>query len=100
MAVTLSSQDRGEPIDEARPSPRSHALHVCGECRYAQLFAVQPRAVCTRDGSASKGMVLFAGQPACADMSPRAGEELVLSRCASGPEKMHPLFASTPARMH
>ena len=100
MAVTQSRQDQDDVIVVERVSARSNKLHVCAECEFAQLFAVQPRAVCTCEGSASKGMVLFAGQPACADMSPRAGEELVLSLCASGPEKMRPLFASTPARMH
>jgi len=100
MAVTLSTQDRDAPIDVARPSPRSQELHVCAECAYAQLFAAQPRAVCTCEGSASKGMVLFAGQPACADMSPRVGEEPVLSLCSSGLKKTRPLFASTQARMH
>jgi len=74
MAVTLSSQDRGEPIDVARLSSRSNKLHVCAECKYAQLFPVQTPVVCTCEGSASRGMVHFAGQPACADMSPRAGE--------------------------
>jgi len=43
MAVTPSKQDRDEPIDVARLSSRSNELHVCAECKYAQLFAVQPR---------------------------------------------------------
>jgi hypothetical protein len=79
MATTLIKQDRDESIDVGRLSTRSGDLHVCAECTYAQPFALQPRAVCTCEGSASAGKVLFAGQPACADMSPRAGEELGLS---------------------
>ena len=100
MAVTQSRQDQDDVIVVERVSARSNKLHVCAECEFAQLFAVQPRAVCTCPGSASVGKILFAGQPACADMSPRAGEELVLSTCSPGLKKMRTRFVSTPARMH
>ena len=100
MAVTLSTQDRDAPTDVARLSSRSNKLQVCAECAYAQLFAVQPRAVCTCEGSDSRGKILFTGQPARTDMSPRAGEELVLSLYSSGLKRARPLFASAPPRMH
>ena len=87
MATTLSTRRREEVVDVKRLSARSTKLHVCAECTYALLFAVQPRAVCTCRGSASAGRVLFAGQPARADMSPRDGRELVLAMSACGVKK-------------
>ena len=98
MAATLSMRFQSEQIDVERPSARSQKLHVCAECKYAQLFAVQPRAVCTCPGGASAGRVLFAGRPACADMSPREGEELVLSICASGVTATYARFIGTTSR--
>jgi len=95
MAATMRAQDGEELVDARRPSARSSELHVCAECSYAQLFAVQPRAVCTCQGSASVGKVLFAGQPACAMMSPRADADLVLS--IYGLPRMHTRFAGAPA---
>ncbi len=57
---------------------------ICAECRFAQLFAVQPRVLCTCRSSELAGKVLFAGQPACLDIAPRRNAEprdgLVLSR--------------------
>ena len=99
MAAALITHERDELIDVERRTTRSGDLHVCAECKYAQLFAVQPRAVCTYQGSASAGKVLFAGQPACADMSPREGEELVLSMCAPGLKKTRTRLVSGPARI-
>ena len=100
MTTTLSSRRQDQVIDAGRRSARSAKLHVCAECKYAQLFAVQPRAVCTRQGGAAAGKVLFAGQPACADMSPLDGRELVLSTSACGAKKSRPRFVSAPARIH
>ncbi len=57
---------------------------VCAECRYAQLFAVQPRAFCTRAGGALKGRALFAGQPGCAQFVPRSAQDLTLAWSAPG----------------
>jgi hypothetical protein len=51
----------------------SSKLFVCAECRHAQLFAVQPRALCTREGSPLACRVLFAGQPACPLLVLRSG---------------------------
>ena len=52
---------------------------TCAECASAQLYAVQPRALCTAAGSAFYGRVLFAGQPACAEMTARGNDDLSLS---------------------
>jgi len=100
MATTLIRQDRDELIDVGHLSTRSGDLHVCAECKYAQLFAVQPRAVCTCEGSALVGKVLFAGQPACADMSARGGEELVLALCTPGVKVTHARFGGAGSRAH
>ena len=97
MVTTLSKQDRDERVGAERLSARSSDLFVCAECRYAQLFAVQPRAVCTHQGSASAGRVLFAGQPACTDMSPRDGRELVLAMSAARDQKTRARFMSAPS---
>jgi len=99
MATKLSKQHGDELVHVERLSVRSGGLHVCAECKHAQLFAVQPRAVCTCQSSASAGKVLFAGQPACADMSPREGGELVLSMWASGLKKTRTRFVSAPSRI-
>lgn len=44
-----------------------HPWSACSACTYAQLFAVQPRALCVHPTAALKGRVLYAGQPACID---------------------------------
>ena len=59
-------------------------LFVCAECRHAQLFAVQPRALCTLLGTPLEGQVLFAGQPGCARMAPRRGADLMLAWTSPG----------------
>ena len=84
MATTTSTLHRDEVIERQRTSAPPTKLHVCAECRYALLFAVQPRALCTCQDAAAAGKILFAGQPACADMSLPGDEELVLSAFASG----------------
>ena len=56
-----------------RHEQAGHGRYVCAECRYAELLAVQPRAVCVNPAAAFKGRVLFTGQPACADFVPQRG---------------------------
>ncbi len=53
--------------------------YVCAECRYADLYALEPRAICTYPLSRFWGRELFAGQPACEDLSPRDGVDLLLA---------------------
>jgi hypothetical protein len=55
---------------------------VCSECRYAQLFAVQPRAVCTCPGAECEGRLIFSGQPGCDQLRPRHGDERTSAWCA------------------
>lgn len=67
----------------ARKDRPTH-LFVCAECHYAQLFAVQPRLLCTLRGAPTEGTVLFAGQPACGDMVLRGGDDAELAWCSPG----------------
>lgn len=67
----------------AGPVPPTQ-LFVCAECRHAQLFAVQPRAVCTLLGTPLVGRVVFAGQPGCAQLVPRRDADVILAWTAPG----------------
>jgi hypothetical protein len=55
---------------------------VCSECRHAQLYAVQPRAVCTCQGADLEGRLVFSGQPACEHVEPRRGDERTRAWCS------------------
>jgi hypothetical protein len=79
---TGSTQGQRSGAMEKRLPAKASRLFVCAECRYAQRFAVQPRALCTRRGAPLEGVVLFAGQPACAQIAPRKSVEPVLACCA------------------
>lgn len=59
---------------------------VCAECRYADLFAVQPRARCTHSEGSFSGLVLFAGQPSCADFAPIGVHD---TRLSAGTDTTH-----------
>ena len=56
----------------------AHRPCVCAECKYAQLFAVQPRALCQHPTAFLAGRVLFAGQPSCADFVALRGVDVRL----------------------
>ncbi len=51
---------------------------LCADCAYSQVYAIQPRALCTHPVSPNRGLTLSAGQPACADHVGRIGEDLTL----------------------
>jgi hypothetical protein len=55
---------------------------VCSECRHAQLYAVQPRAVCTCPAGEHEGRLVFSGQPACEHIQPRRGDDRTLAWCS------------------
>ena len=87
----------GRPaVVERLVQPRATAmpghLAVCLECRYAELFAVQPRARCTCADSDYAKQVVFAGRPACAKMMPRGDDDLTLAWCTPGPKRAHARF--------
>lgn len=67
----------------AGPVPPTE-LFLCADCRHAQLFAVQPRAVCTLVGAPLEGRVLFAGQPGCAQLTPLRGAVVMLAWTSPG----------------
>ena len=56
---------------------------VCIECRYAQVFAVQPRAVCIHTSAVRAGHILCAGEAACADFATRETNDLSMSAVAT-----------------
>lgn len=56
--------------------------HVCADCRFAQLFALQPRAVCTHADELRSGTVLPVTQHACRGFAPKGHADLTLS-CAA-----------------
>lgn len=85
-------------VERAR-SFSSH-LFLCAECAHAVIFAEQPRAQCTRPGGAFEGRVVFAGQPGCADASPRVDDDFALAWCTPGAKKMHSRFLNVPSRAH
>ena len=70
----------------------------CADCRYSEIFAEQPRALCTCEGSPFAGKAVFSGQPVCAGCVPRTGEELALAWCTPGLKIMHSRFLTIPPR--
>jgi hypothetical protein len=89
---------------EQPAEPRATALPghlaVCLECRYAELFAVQPRARCICPESDFAKQVVFAGRPACAQMMPREGDDLTLAWCTPGPKRAHTRFTRPRPPVH
>ncbi|GEM_PF-2856876 len=75
-------------------------LAVCLECTYAELFAEQPRARCTCAASVYAKQVVFAGQPACDQMTPRQEDDLTLAWCSPGLKTAHARFAQPRPRAH
>ena len=86
---------------DAAQSPHVARAHVvCADCRHAQLFTVQPRAVCTCHGAALEGQVVFSGQPACADVQPRPGDERTLAWCSLRSVSMRLRFAQVRPHLY
>ena len=75
----VAGADARRPEVGAAQDCRMARLFVCAECAFAQLFAVQPRAVCMQALSVFHGRVLFAGQPACAIFVRRDGADTSLA---------------------
>ena len=72
---------RSEVLLEAahRFEEAAHERCVCAGCKYAQLFAAQPRALCAHPTAVLRGSILFAGQPACADFVAQRGVDVRLA---------------------
>jgi hypothetical protein len=73
---------------------------VCAECRYAQLFAVQPRAVCTRRGAALEGCLVYSGRPACDYVQARRGDDRTLAWCSLRAASMRLHFAQVRPHLY
>jgi len=93
MTTLTSPLDTVEAIGRRLTPDAPTALVVCAECRFAQLYAVQPRAMCTCPGAAFRGRVVFSGQPACDDAQSRTGDDLTLAWCSRGPKAPTTRFA-------
>lgn len=92
MVRLTAARQQAVPVVGDLPSvARAHL--VCAECRYAELSAVQPRAVCTRRGSALEGCLVFSGQPACDHVRPRRGDDRTLAWCSLRAASMRLRFA-------
>jgi len=87
-----------DPLAEAAGARPSH-LAVCAECAYAELSAEQPRARCVCAESACAGQIVFAGQPACASLTPREVDDSTLAWCAPGLKKAHARIAEPRPRV-
>jgi hypothetical protein len=89
-------------VGSAEPQVAERSIHqpLCLECRYAELFAEQPRARCTCAESAYTKRVVFAGQPACAEMKPRGEDDLTLAWCSPGLKAAHARFVQPRPRVH
>lgn len=90
MTMRLEGGTRADPV--ARRFDHPNARFICAECRYAQLFAVQPRALCTCASSDLDGRVLFAGQPACSHLIPRKSSGPLMAWCSPGTKQMSHRF--------
>jgi len=73
---------------------------LCLECTYAELYAEQPRARCRCAESAYTKQVVFAGQPACAQMKPRGEDDLTLAWCSPGLKAAHARYVQPRPRAH
>jgi hypothetical protein len=80
--IRLSSGGGRAQARHAEGTFVARAHLVCSECRHAQLYAVQPRAVCTCPGAEREGRLVFSGQPACALVEPRRGDERTRAWCS------------------
>ena len=62
-----------------------HDGHRCGECRFAQVFAVQPRAVCVAGDIESTGKVMTVTRRACRHFAMRTEEDTVIAQSLARP---------------
>jgi len=85
-AVSMTRLVREPPAVPSR-------LFVCAECAHAQVFAVQPRALCTCEEAPCRGRVLFAGQPGCPQLVPRRGTDPIMAWCSPGTNQTNRRFA-------
>jgi hypothetical protein len=71
MDATPIEQDRDARPAVERMAARSSDLHVCAECRYAEMLGCRPRAYCGHAKGLRAGQGVFAGQLACGHFAAR-----------------------------
>ena len=59
--------------------------HVCGQCRYAQMFAVQPRAACAAGSAANAGQVMSVTRAACRHYAERPARDTAMAQSLAHP---------------
>ncbi len=91
---------RGLRASHGQAAVVARAHLVCSECRFAQLYAVQPRAVCTCPGAEREGEVVYSGQPACDRVEPRRGDERTLTWCSLRSASARLRFGRVPPHLY
>ncbi len=66
------------PLEDERFGSFRVPLCVCSDCRYADRFAIQPRAFCRKPDAPLRGSPLAASQPSCEHFAARTGPDLSL----------------------
>jgi len=59
--------------------------HQCGECQFAQLFALEGRAECVATGNEHLGQMRIMTSPACQRFVLRPAGEVVMARFVAAP---------------
>jgi len=90
----------GPPAKHGEETHVARAHLVCSECRHAQLYAVQPRAVCTCPGAEQEGVLVFSGQPACDHVEPRRGDERTRAWCSLRETSSHLRFGQVRPHLY
>jgi len=83
-------------LEGARTYEAAHQHgHVCGECRFAQVFAVQPRAACAASGIENAGRVVSVTRPACRHYVARPANDIVMAQFLAEPAAETKVGAAT-----
>jgi hypothetical protein len=98
--IRLSSAGGHAQARNAEGTFVARAHLVCSECRHAQLYAVQPRAVCTCPGAEWEGRLVFSGQPACGHAEPRHGDERTRAWCSLRETTAHLSHGRLPPHLY
>jgi len=68
--ATAAKKQRRRPLVVVAP--------VCADCRFSEVYALQPRTHCAHPNAALHGATLFAGQLACEDFVVREARDFAL----------------------
>ncbi len=98
MTISRQNPIRAEAAAGTQVQSGSSHLFICAECAHAQLYAVQPRALCTGAASPLRGKVVFAGQPACDTLTRREEDDLSLGNSLPASARWRSSFIAAVAR--